>query len=117
MATLLLIVIFLAFIGLGIPDSMIGAVWPAIYSDLNLPITYANFITIITAIFTVLSSSLSGIIIGKFGTGIVTAFSTLITAISLLLFSIANDFVFMKYVYHLLLTKKMKMKIILLYKK
>jgi fucose permease len=95
MATLLLIVIFLAFIGLGIPDSMIGAVWPAIYSDLNLPITYANFITILTAVFTVLSSSLSGIIIGKFGTGIVTAVSTLITAVSLLCFSLANDFVFM----------------------
>lgn len=95
MATLLLLVIFLAFIGLGIPDSLLGSAWPAIYGELNLPITYANFITILVSLFTVVSSSLSGKIIGKFGTGTVTAVSTLLTALALLGFSFAQDIVFM----------------------
>lgn len=43
MATLLLMVIYLAFIGLGLPDSLFGAAWPAIYSEYNLPLSFGSF--------------------------------------------------------------------------
>ena len=46
MATLLLIVIYIAFIGLGVPDSLLGTAWPAIYTDLNLPVSWASIVTI-----------------------------------------------------------------------
>ena len=43
MASFLLFVIYVAFIGLGLPDSLFGTAWPAIYSDFNLPISYGSF--------------------------------------------------------------------------
>ena len=49
MATLLLIVIYIAFIGLGVPDSLFGTAWPAIYTDLNLPVSWASIVTIIVS--------------------------------------------------------------------
>ena len=47
MTTLLLLIIYIAFISLGIPDSLFGTAWPAIYSELTLPISYGSFVTII----------------------------------------------------------------------
>ena len=49
MVTLLLVIIYIAFISLGIPDSLFGTAWPAIYSELTLPISYGSFVTIITS--------------------------------------------------------------------
>lgn len=93
MATILFILIAIIFIGLGLPDSLLGAAWPAIYKDLSLPISYANFITILISLGTVVASLFSAKIINKFGTGIVTAFSTLLTACGLIGFSISNSMV------------------------
>ena len=47
MAYVLLIIIYIAFIGLGIPDSLLGTAWPAIYLDFALPISYASLISAI----------------------------------------------------------------------
>lgn len=91
MVTLLLIVIYIAFIGLGVPDSLFGTAWPAIYKDFNVPVSYGGLITLIITLGTVLSSILSSRLINKFGTGIITAFSTLLTAVSLLGFSFSNN--------------------------
>lgn len=91
MATVLLIFIYFIYIGLGIPDSAIGSAWPAIYGDLNLPISYASFITVLISLCTALSSFFSAKLINKFGTGTVTAVSTLVTAGALLGFSFANS--------------------------
>ena len=57
--TLLLIVIYVAFIGLGVPDSLIGSAWPAIYPDLNLPVDSVSIITLIISGCTVVSSIFS----------------------------------------------------------
>ncbi len=95
MATLLLFVIFMAFIGLGIPDSLIGSAWPAVYDEFNIPITFENFITVLTSVCTVLSSILSSKVVAKFGTGMVTAVSTMLTAVALLGFSLANNIVWL----------------------
>ncbi len=90
MATVLLLVIYIAFIGLGIPDSLFGAAWPAIYQEFGLPISAASCVTLLISGGTVASSLLSARVINRFGTGAVTAFSTCLTAAALLGFSCSN---------------------------
>lgn len=90
MATVLLIVIYIAFIGLGIPDSLFGAAWPAIYPELQLPIASASYVTLLISGSTVLSSLFSARLIQRLGTGWVTVISTLMTAVALLGFSFSG---------------------------
>ncbi len=91
MATALLIIIYIAFIGLGIPDSLFGTAWPAIYSEFELPISFGSFVTIIISCGTVLSSVISSKMISRLGTNKVSAYSTLLTALALLGFSFAPN--------------------------
>ena len=93
MATFLFVVISLIFIGLGLPDSLFGSAWPAIYSDLNLPISYANFVTTLISVGTVLSSFFAGKLVALFGTGRVAFLSTLLTTIMLVVFSFSNNII------------------------
>lgn len=95
MITVLLIIIYVVFIGLGLPDSVLGTAWPAMYPDLNLPVGNASILTIIMSVCTALASYFSARLINKFGTGLVTAVSTLLTALSLLGFSLANSMLFL----------------------
>lgn len=95
MATLLLVVIYTAYIGLGIPDSLFGTAWPAIYAEMELPISYANAVSMLTCGGTIVSSLLSAKLIRKLGTSLVTAFSTTLTALALLGFSLSGNFVFL----------------------
>ena len=92
MATLLLAVIYTAFIGLGIPDSLFGTAWPAIYREFSLPISFASFVTVTTSCGTVFSSLMSSQVIRRFGTARVSAFSTALTAVALLGFSFSGSF-------------------------
>lgn len=91
MATLLLLVIYIAFIGLGIPDSLFGAAWPAIYTELGLPVSWANFVTMLISGCTILSSLISARLINRFGTAAVTAVSTALTAAALFGFSASGS--------------------------
>ncbi len=91
----LLVVIYIAFIGLGVPDSLIGSAWPAIHSEMNIPVEAVSILTFIISGCTVLSSMYSAGILNKFGTAKVTAFSTAMTAAALLGFSFAPSFWFM----------------------
>lgn len=84
MTTILLIVIYICFIGLGLPDSLFGTSWPAIYPEFGLPVSYANFATTVNCLGTITSSLLSARIIKKLGTGGVTVVSTGMTAAALL---------------------------------
>jgi len=93
MVTILLIVIYIAFIGLGIPDSLFGTAWPAIYTEYGLPISLGGVITMVTFIGTTISSLLSARLIRKFGTARLTAGCTLLTALALLGFSFSHSFV------------------------
>ncbi len=95
MSTVLLIVIFMGYIGLGIPDSLFGAAWPAIYNDFDLPISYANFVTTISSIGTITSSFLSSRVVSRFGTAKVAAVSTAMTAIALLGFSLSPNLIWL----------------------
>ncbi len=91
----LLLIIYLAFISLGLPDSLLGVAWPLIREHWNLPLDYAGMISIVTIGSTILSSLFSGRIIARFGTGKVTFISCLMTGSALLGFSIAPSFVWL----------------------
>lgn len=91
----LLVVIYIAFIGLGVPDSLIGSAWPAIHSEMNIPVEAVSILTFIISGCTVLSSMFSAGILNKLGTAKVTAFSTAMTAAALFGFSFAPSFWFM----------------------
>ena len=95
MTTVLLVVIYIAFIGLGVPDSLIGSAWPAIHSELNIPVEAVSAVTLLISGCTVLSSMFSARILNKLGTAKVTAFSTAMTAVALLGFSFTPSFWFM----------------------
>ncbi|MGE7762198.1 MFS transporter [Peribacillus sp. NPDC097895] len=89
MATLLLIMIYLAFISLGIPDSLLGVAWPVMQSDFGQPLETAGFLYMIIAAGTILSSLASGWLNDRIGTGKVTLISVILTAAALLGFSYA----------------------------
>lgn len=87
--------IYIAFVGLGVPDSLIGSAWPAIHTELNIPVEAVSILTFIISGCTVLSSMFSAKILNKLGTAKVTAFSTAMTAAALLGYSFAPSFRFM----------------------
>ncbi len=93
MVTLLLLVIYIAFIGLGIPDSLFGTAWPVIYTEFGLPVSLGGVITAITFVGTTVSSLLSSRLIKRFGTAKLTAICTLVTALSLFGFAHSGSFI------------------------
>lgn len=92
MFNLLLAVIYLAFISLGLPDSILGSVWPTIYQEFNVPVSYAGAIFMIISAGTIISSLQSDRLTKSLGTGKVTAFSVLMTAVALWGFSVSNSY-------------------------
>ena len=90
---LLLVIIYLAFISLGLPDSLLGSAWPSMYSGLGVSIDSAGIISMIISGGTILSSLMSDRVIRRFGTGMVTFVSVAMTAIALMGFSLSNSFV------------------------
>ena len=93
MATLLVTIIFVTYVGLGIPDSLFGTAWPAIYTEFNLPISYSNFVTGLMYMGTIVSSLLSARLTKKLGTPLVVAISTALTAIALFGFSVSKNMI------------------------
>jgi len=91
-AILLLVVIYLAFISLGLPDSVLGIAWPYMRIDFSRPLEAAGWLTIIGTACTAISSILSGHVLARFGTGRVTFVSCMMTAIGLLGYSFAPSF-------------------------
>ncbi len=95
MITLLLVIIYLSFISLGLPDSLLGSAWPAMRTDMALPVSYAGILSFIITGGTIISSLLSDKVIRRFGTGKVTAVSVGMTAFALLGFSISPGFLWL----------------------
>lgn len=93
MYSLLLVFIYIAFVGLGLPDSLLGSAWPVIQGELGVPLSYAGIVTMIISFGTVISSLFSDKVIKKFGAGAVTSVSVLTTAIALFGFSISKSFI------------------------
>ena len=92
MFQILLAVIYFAFISLGLPDSVLGSAWPTIYPEFDVPVSYAGIIYGIISTCTIFSSLQSDRLNRRFGTGKVTAFSVLTTAIALFGFSICPNY-------------------------
>jgi len=90
--SLLLAIIYLAFISLGLPDSLLGAGWPVMQRDLGVPVGFAGILTMIIAAGTVLSSLASERLTRRFGAGLVTAVSVGMTAAALVGFSVSGQF-------------------------
>lgn len=93
MFQLLLVIIYLAFISLGLPDSLLGSAWPVMYQEFSVPVSYAGGISMIIAAGTIVSSLQSDRLTKKLGTGKVTAFSVLMTAVALFGFSVSHSYI------------------------
>ena len=89
---LLLGIIYLAFISLGLPDSLLGSAWPVMYREFSVPVSYAGVISMIISAGTIFSSLQSDRLTRRFGTGRVTAASVCMTAVSLLGFSTSGSY-------------------------
>lgn len=95
MYTALLVVIYIAFISLGLPDSLLGSGWPVIHKDIGAPISYAGILSMIISGGTILSSLMSDWLTSKLKTGTVVAASVFMTAAALFGFSVSDSFLFL----------------------
>lgn len=93
MYSFLLTIIYIAFISLGLPDSLLGSAWPVMHIQLDVPLSYAGIVTMIIAGGTIVSSLMSDRLTRKLGTGLVTAISVMMTAAALFGFSVSNSFI------------------------
>ena len=92
MIHILLVIIYLAFISLGLPDSLLGSAWPVMHMEFGVPISYAGAVSMMIAAGTIISSLLSDRLTRKLGTGRVTAISVGMTAAALFGFSISDTY-------------------------
>lgn len=92
MINLLLAVIYLAFISLGLPDALLGAAWPTMSHDIGAQISWAGGISMVISAGTIISALLSNKLTCKFGPGKVTLISVALTALALLGFSFAPNY-------------------------
>ena len=92
MVSLLLAIIYISFVSLGLPDSLLGSAWPVIYPEFHVPVSYSGVIFMIISLGTVCSSLQSDRLTKKFGAGKVTAVSVAMTAAALLGFSCSHSF-------------------------
>ena len=92
MASLLLALIYICFISLGLPDSLLGSAWPVLHQEIHVPVSYAGTISMAICVCTILSSLFSDKLLRRFGAGKVTAVSIVLTAVGLGGFSASNQF-------------------------
>ena len=90
--SLLLIIIYLSFISLGLPDSLLGSAWPVMHKELSVPVSWSGVIFMIVSVGTVISSLLSDRLNRRFGTGKITAVSVAMTCAALLGNSVSHSF-------------------------
>ena len=93
MFSILLLMIYLAFVSLGLPDALLGSAWPIMYQEFAVPVSYSGTVFMIICGGTILSSLNSEKLNRRFGTGKITAISVLLTAIALFGFSISHSFI------------------------
>lgn len=92
MFSILLLMIYLAFVSLGLPDALLGSAWPIMYQEFAVPVSYSGTVFMIICGGTILSSLNSEKLNRRFGTGKITAISVFLTAIALFGFSISHSF-------------------------
>ena len=92
MVQILLVIIYISFISLGLPDALLGSAWPSMYGEMGVPVSFAGVISMIIALGTIISSLQSDRVTRKLGAGVVTAVSVAMTAAALFGFSISDSF-------------------------
>lgn len=92
MYSLLLALIYVAFVSLGLPDSLLGSGWPVMHADLGVSIPYMGIVTMIISGCTIISGLLSDKLTRKLGTALVTTVSVFLTAVALLGFSFSTKY-------------------------
>ena len=93
MFSLLLALIYMAFISLGLPDGLLGAAWPVMHTEMQVPEAYMGIVSMIISGGTIVSSLFSDKLTRRLGTGPVTALSVSLTAGALLGFALSNRFI------------------------
>lgn len=92
MTTLLLAIIYLAFVSLGLPDSLLGSAWPQMHQEMNMPTSAAGIVTMLISAGTIISSLASERVVRRFGTGMTVVISTALTVVGLFGFSLSPTF-------------------------
>ncbi len=92
MVSLLLAIIYVSFVSLGLPDSLLGAAWPIMREELGVSLSYAGIVSMVISLGTIASSLLSDRLTRRLGAGLVTAVSVGTTAVALMGFSFSNSF-------------------------
>ena len=92
MSSLLIAVIYLAFISLGLPDSLLGSAWPVMHADIGASVSSAGIVTMIISAGTIVSALSTNKLVSVLGPPVVTAISVLLTAAAILAFSFATSF-------------------------
>ncbi|MBQ3028009.1 MAG: MFS transporter [Lachnospiraceae bacterium] len=92
MFSLLLAIIYMAFISLGLPDSLLGSAWPVMQGELGVPLSSVGLLTMLISACTIVSSLFADRVIHRFGTGVITAVSVAISALALFGFSLSGSF-------------------------
>jgi len=92
MVSILLAIIYLAFISLGLPDALLGAAWPTMCIEFRVPVSFAGIVSVIISAGTIVSSLMSDRMTRRFGTAKVTAFSVAMTALALFGFSVSGSY-------------------------
>lgn len=92
MVSFVLVMIYVAFIGLGLPDPLLGAAWPVMHNDLQVPLSYMGILSMVITMGTVISSLFTGAFARRMGTGLLTAISVAMTAVGLLGFGVSRSF-------------------------
>ena len=92
MGSLLLAVIYLAFVSLGLPDSLLGSAWPTMQAEMGVPSSYAGYVSMTIAFMTIISSLVSNWLIRRFETKWIVNVSIALTAIGLVGFSYSDQY-------------------------
>ena len=92
---ILLLIIYLAFMSLGLPDGVMGVAWPEMRQTFSMPLAGAGVLTVVGSIGTVFSSFSSGHILKRFGTGPVVCISSALTGLAMLGFGLSRSFIFL----------------------
>ncbi len=92
MFSFLIVIIYIAFISLGLPDSITGSAWPVMHGELDVPLSYVGIVTMIIAGCTIISGLTSDWLTKRLGAGLVTAISVAMTAVALFGFSVSHSF-------------------------
>ena len=92
---LVLVVIYIIFISLGLPDSLLGVVWPVVHQEFGLHESFASVFSIIVGVGTGGVSFIAGTLLRKFGTAKVALVSILVTAMGLVGISLSPNVVVM----------------------